>query len=118
MQHPSSRDPLDGPPPKWIRRKSDPSETSAVDPWAHIPGIKRSSSLPHTSSSPNHQEHISVSSVVREKVTEQTSPQLSASSTPENSDAHKPTVHERFIANQLLKDSDMDELCTACSDPS
>ncbi len=121
MNHSPYRDPLDGPPPKWIRRKSDPPETSEVDWWSHIPDIKRhtnTSSQPLTPSSSKSSTNVSVSNDVREKVTKQTLSQSSISSVPENSDAQKPTTNETFIANQILLLSDIDELYTLCSDPS
>ncbi|MEI6710776.1 MAG: hypothetical protein WCK88_00435 [bacterium] len=122
MQHPSHRDPLD-PVPKWVRRRSDTTETSEVDWWAHIPGIKRpanNSSQPSTSSSSRHQEHIPVSSVVRENVSKLNLPQPPISSSQEVSNVHRPAItgNEVFIADRLLSHPDRAKLILACSNPS
>lgn len=113
------RDPLDGPLPKWERRKSVPSEAPEGGWWGHIPASKYPANIsPQLSppSPPETSKSISVSSAVGEKVIELVPLQSSASSVSENSGEHKPSVHDRFIANQLMKDLDINELFTVCSD--
>jgi len=128
MRNSSDRDPLDGPTPKWEKRKSVPPEVQeGAWWWSHIPEIKSphqviklASPQPPVSSSPKTQKHVSVSIGVREKVTKLTSSQSPASSPSktQNIDRSAITWNEEHIANQILKLSDINELCTACSDPS
>lgn len=95
MHHPSFRDPLDGPTPKWIKRKVDSSQVPE-DPWGHIPG--RAS-----------------------KVIGLTSSQKAVSSSPPIIPIIRPsdiTLNEDFIANKLLGSLDRNELILACSNTS
>ncbi len=122
MHHSSNRDPLDGP-VKWERRKPVQPEASVIDPWAHIPDIKRpakNSSQPPVSPAPKHQSCTPIASVVKEKVAEIALPQSSVSIPSKTSkfDRSAITTAEHFIANQLLKIVDIDEVSLACSDPS
>lgn len=124
MHHPSYRDPLDGPPPKWEKRKAVPPEVQdSAWSWGHT-GIKppsgkviKQTSSPSPSKTP---KHGSVSPVVRKKVAELASSQSPASPPQETQNGDRSTItgSEEFIANQLLLVSDMDELCTACGDSS
>lgn len=122
MRNSSYRDPLDGP-VKWERRKPVQPETSEVDPWAHIPDIKRpakNSSQPPAFPTSKHQSPTPPkASAVKEKVAEIVLPQSPISSTQGASNVRREdiTPNERHIANQILTDcSDMDELITVCSD--
>jgi len=124
MHHSSYRDPLDGPPPKWEKRKAVPSEVQdSAWSWGHT-GIKppsdkviQQTSSPSPSKTP---KHGSVSPVVRKKVAELASSQSPASPPQETQNVDRSTItgSEEFIANQLLLLSDINELFTACSDPS